>query len=61
MRFDLLGDRTCKAELVELSQRLRNIASDIRSLCQAEPDFVLRLQALQKQIESVASRLGRVK
>ncbi len=57
MRIDLIGAHVCKAELAELSQRLRNIASDVRSLSQSEPDFVVRLQALHKQLDSVASRL----
>ena len=60
MRIDLIGDQVCKAELAELSQKLRNIASDIRSLSQKEPGFSMRLQALQKQVESVAFRLRRV-
>jgi hypothetical protein len=60
MRFDLIGDHVCKAELAELSQKLRNIASDIRSLSQNEPDFPMRLQAIQKQLDLVALRFRRV-
>ena len=60
MRFDLVGDHVCKAELTELSQKLRNIAGDMRSLSQSEPDFLTRLQALQKQLDLVASRFRRV-
>ena len=60
MRFDLVGDHVCKAELAELSQKLRNIASDIQSLSQSEPDFLIRLQALQRQLDLVASRFRRV-
>ena len=60
MRFDLVGDHLCKAELAELSQKLRNIASDIGSLSQSEPDFPMRLQAIQKQLDLIASRFRRV-
>jgi hypothetical protein len=60
MRFDLVGDHVCKAELAELSRKLRNIASDIRSLSQNEPDFPMRLQAIQKQLDLLALRFRRV-
>ena len=46
-------------DFTELSQKLRRLGCEMRSLTQSEPDFVKRLESLRNELDSVACRLRR--
>ena len=52
--------RTRKPDLAELSQRLRSLGREMRSLSPSQPDFRQRLNSLRTEINAVAARLRRV-
>jgi hypothetical protein len=48
-----------KPDFVELSQELRRLGRELRSLSESQPDFLQRLDSLQNEMNSIACRFRR--
>jgi chromosome segregation ATPase len=51
--------QTREPDLAEISQKLRRLGRDMRSLSDTQPDFSKRLESLRNELDSVACRLRR--
>jgi hypothetical protein len=45
------------SEFMELSQRSRSAARDLRQLSEKQPDYALRLRRLEKELRSASHRM----
>ncbi len=55
--FDLMGDKTNKKDLWEISERLHGLAREVKSLSQNQPDFRSRIQIIQQELRSIGCSL----
>ena len=51
--------QTREPDFAEISQKLRRLGRDMRSLSDKQPDFSKRLESLRNELESVARQLRR--
>jgi chromosome segregation ATPase len=51
--------QTREPDFGELSQKLRRLGRDMKSLSDTQPDFSKRLESLRNELDSVASQLRR--
>ena len=51
--------QTREPDFAEISQKLRRLGRDMKSLSDTQPDFLKRLESLRNELDSIASQLRR--
>lgn len=55
--LDLTEDQIVKADTVEISERLQDLAREVIGLSQTQPDFSKRIKHIQKELRSIGGSL----
>ncbi len=58
--FGPTDEQARKSELTELSRRLRNMARDMRHLCETQPDYPSRIKEIRAELNVVIDRLRHI-
>lgn len=53
LTFDLTENRARELDLAEISERLRRLAHEARSLSQPQPDLSKRIERFQQELKSI--------
>ncbi len=56
-RFDVMDHRGAKEGLADISDRLRSLAREVKSLSQTQPDFRIRVESIRRDLTSIGRLL----
>ena len=55
--FDVMDHKGAKEDLADISDRLRRLAREVKSLSQTQPDFRIRVESIRRDLKAIGRLL----